>query len=177
MFIRYLPFAVAFVLTALPASAQDTATHNRQTDLTKGMHITIEGCVARGEKADTFVLATVTELGGPPVETGKKRVYWLDSPKHVRSHVGKHVRITGRIRDLERSEIELESGAGPAGVVTIEGPGRGQVTVAPATIGVGTAQAKSEVDIPITLVKIDVDNVKAVRACGPATATVVRPPR
>jgi hypothetical protein len=179
MFTRNLPaLGFVLVLTAVPALAQDTATHNKQTELVKGSRITIEGCVAAGVEKDTFVLGTVVEHGGAPVETGRKRVYWLDSPKHVRDHVGKQVQITGEIRDLERSEIELNGSAASSSGAKIEGPGAGEVKTKPTTIGVGTAQARAEADIPITLVKINVESVKVTRTVcgGPATATAVRPP-
>lgn len=186
-----LPLVIAFGVTALPAFAQDTATHNRQTELVKGTRITIEGCVAEGLKRDTYVLATVNELGGAPVETGKKRIYWLDSPKHVRKHVGHRVQIAGKIFDLERSEIEVDNDAGPSDtpVAKIEGPGQGEVQVPPSLIGVeqprlvgaltgGVVQGPEKVDVPITLIKIKVDDVKVVTgSCGPAVATAVRPPR
>ena len=161
-------FSGALLLSAAPALAQDTAAHNRHTALAKGAAIAIEGCVAAGQKADTFVIGAVKEIPGAIVQTGQRRVYWLDSTKHLRGHVGHHVQINGRVKDLERSEMEVELGAGEGGgaVAKIEGPGRAEVQVAPAAVGVGTSgQTKKEVDIPILLVKIDVDNVKVLRAC------------
>ncbi len=161
--------AAALLLSFAPAAAQDTAAHNRNTALAKGAAISIEGCVAAGQKADTFVLGTVKEIPGSVVQTGQRRIYWLDSTKHLRGHVGHHVQINGRVTDLERSEMEVELGAGKNGgaVAKIEGPGQAEVQVAPAAVGVGTAgQTKKEVDIPILLVKINVDSVKALRACG-----------
>jgi hypothetical protein len=164
---RFLP-AVAFVaLAAQPVFAQDTATHNANTRLVKGASIAIEGCVAAGEKKDTYVMGTVKEVPGVPVETGNRRFYWIDNPKALRGHVGHQVQIAGRISDLERSEMEIDLGAGPNGgaVAKIEGPGMANVKVPPASVGVGTAgQTKKEVDIPITLVKIKVDKVTMLKA-------------
>ena len=161
--------AAALLLSSVPAFAQDTATHNHQTELAKGSAIAIEGCVAAGEKADTFVIGAVKEIPGAPVQTGQRRFYWLDSTKHLRGHVGHYVQISGRIKDLERSEMEIELGAGENGgaVATIEGPGQADVKVAPSIVGVGTAGlTQKEIDIPITLVKIGVDSVKVLKPCG-----------
>jgi hypothetical protein len=168
---RYLPLlSIACALVAVPALAQTTAVHNEHNKLVKGNTIAIEGCVTAGEKSGTFVLGTVREIPGVPVETGRKRVYWLDSTKHVKGHVGHVVMLTGRIFDLERSEIEVELGAGETGgaVARIEGPGMGEVKVPPALVGVGTSgQTAKQVDVPITLVKIKVDKVSVVRTtCG-----------
>ena len=165
---RLLPVAGAFfVLTDQPAFAQDTATHNRNTKLVKGASVAIEGCVAAGEKKDTYVICSVKEVPGVPVDTGNRRFYWIDTPKDLRGHVGHLVQISGRISDLERSEMEIDLGAGANGgaVAKIEGPGMANVKVPPAVVGVGTAgQTKNEVDIPITLVKIKVDKVTMLKA-------------
>jgi hypothetical protein len=161
--------SIACALVAVPAFAQTTAVHNEHNRLVKGDTIAIEGCVTAGEKAGTFALGTVREIPGIAIETGRKRIYWLDSTKHVKDHVGHVVRLTGRIFDLERSEIEVELGAGESGgaVARIEGPGTKEVSVPPALVGVGTAgQTAKQVDVLITLVKIKVDKVAVVsRTC------------
>src|SRR5688572_19299593 len=161
---RVIPaFGVMCVLTAMPASAQSTATHNRHTELTKGARVIIEGCVVAGTKTDTYLMSTVREVPGIAVETGRKRVYWLDSTKHIKGHVGHQVSVAGRVHDLERSEIEIDLGAGPRGgaVAKIEGPGGAEVESSAAKVGVapvGTA-GQAAPDVPITLVKIKVDKV------------------
>lgn len=145
------------LLTAMPAAAQETAAHNRATELTKGDAVVIEGCVAAGEKDGTYVLGTVREVPGIDVQTGRKRIYWLDTTKHIKGHVGRQVRIAGRVTDLERSEIEVDLGAGANGgaIAKIEGPGMSDVKVPAGVVAVGTSGA----DVPITLVKIKVDKV------------------
>lgn len=165
---RYLlAFTAAGVLTALPALAQDHA-HQSQAKLVKGSSIAIEGCVTAGQKADTFVLGSLKEIPGVPLETGMRRVYWLDSTKQLRGHAGHTVQIAGRIDKVETSEIEVKLGANDDGsaVVEIEGAGT-QIKTSPATIGVGTAgQTKKEVDIPTTVVRLKVDKVTMKGSCG-----------
>jgi len=167
MFIRHIPALFALSLfAAAPAQAQDTATHNHQTELTKGMSIAIQGCVVAGEKADTFVITDLTEIPGAPIQTGRKRFYWMEA-KHLRGHVGQLILVSGQIKDLERSEIEVELGAGENGgaVAKVEGPGMAEVKTTPANVEVSAAgQTQQEVDTPIVLVKIDVSDVKVVNA-------------
>jgi hypothetical protein len=167
--LKHLPaFAAACVLTALPAVAQDHAGHQAQTKLMKGASVSIEGCVTAGQKADTFVLGSVKEIPGVPVDTPQRRVYWLNSVKELRGHAGHVVRIDGRIDKLEQHEIEVKLGDAEGGAwVEIEGPGK-QVKTAPATIGVGTAgQTAKEVDIPTTVIRLDVDKVTMLKdSCG-----------
>ena len=160
--------AALCLMTALPLFAQDTAEHNRRTAAAKDATVVIEGCIAAGQKADTYVLATVREVEAVPVAHLRKRIYWLDSTKGLEDQVGHQVRITGRVQDLERADIEIEAGAGPNGgaVATIEGPGSAEVDVAAAKIAVGAASgtAATDKDVPTTLIKIKVSQVTRLAA-------------
>lgn len=161
---RYFAAAGAICLcTALPAAAQTTAEHNRRTEIAKGADIIIEGCVAAGEKSGTYLLGSVNEVQAVPVAAMRRRVYWLDSTKHIKGHVGHQVRIAGRVTDLERSEIEIDLGAGANGgaIAKIEGPGGQDVSTPVAKVGMGPVGTKGQLDadVPITLVKIKVSNV------------------
>jgi hypothetical protein len=172
---RYLPLAGAIcVLTAIPALAQTTAQHNTRTELAKGADIVIEGCVAAGQKADTYLMATLKEVEAVPVEKMRKRVYWLNSTKHIKDHVGHQIRIAGRVTDLERSEIEIDLGAGPNGgaVAKIEGPGGKEVKTTAVKAGVGPVgtQGQLDADVPTELVKIDVTKVTMLNATCAAGA-------
>jgi hypothetical protein len=149
--------AAACVLTALPTRAQDHSAH--QTKLVKGSSIAIEGCVTAGQKSDTFVLGTVKEIPGQPIETGKRRVYWV-ARKHLRGHVGHVVQLTGRVDNVSTHELEVKSNDDGV-VVEIEGDGR-QVKTTPATLPVPTTGQK-EVDIPTTVIKLNVDKVTVVK--------------
>ena len=160
---RYFAAAgVICLLTALPSFAQDTAEHNRRTALAKGATVVIEGCVAPGQKPDTYVLGTVKEVEAVPVAHLRKRIYWLENTKEIQGHLGHQVRITGRVNDLERSEIEVDLGVGPKGgaVAKIEGPGGAEVKVLAAEVGLSqAAKPQSEVDVKTTLVKMKINKV------------------
>lgn len=159
MFKIFFP-AVAAVLALNPAQDQHAA-HKAETKLMKGASVAIEGCVTAGQKRDSFVLASVKEIPGAPLETGLRRFYWLDSTKQLRGHVGHVVQIVGRIDKVEQHELEVKLGANDDGsaVVEIEGPG-GQIKTSPAALGVSTAgQTAKEVDIPTTVVRLKVDKV------------------
>ena len=166
---RSLSFAGAIcVLTAMPALAQTTAQHNVRTELAKGADIVLEGCVAAGQKSGTYVLGPVKEVEAVPVEVIRKRVYWLNSTKDIKDHVGHLVRIMGRVTDLERSDIEIDLGAGPNGgaVAKIEGPGGKDVSTTTAKAGVSAVNTKAQpdADVLILLVKMDVTKVTMLTA-------------
>ena len=166
---RSLSFAGAIcVLTAMPALAQTTAQHNTRTELAKGAAIVIEGCVAAGQKEGSYVLGPVKEVEAVPVEVIRKRVYWLNSTKEIKDHVGHQVRIEGRVTDLERSKIEIELGAGPNGgaIAKIDGPAGTEVSTTTAKAGVSSVVAKAQVDtdVLILLVKMDVTKVTMLKA-------------
>ena len=154
-------FAGACALAAVPALAQDHSAHGAQSKLMKGASVAIEGCVTAGQKADSYVLGSVKEVPGQPVETGMRRLYWLDSTKQLKGHAGHAVRVEGRIDKIEKSEIEVKLGEDDKGgaFIEIEGPGK-QVKAAPAAAGISTAgQTAKEVDIPITVIRLNVDKV------------------
>ena len=97
-----------------------------------------------------------------PVAHLRKRIYWLENTKEIQGHLGHQVRITGRVNDLERSEIEVDLGVGPKGgaVAKIEGPGGAEVKVLAADVGLSqAAKPKSEVDVKTTLVKMKINKV------------------
>ena len=155
--------AGAIAFAAVPALAQDHPSHQAQSKLMKGASVAIEGCVTAGEKADTYVLGSVKEIPGQPVDTGMKRVYWLDSRKHVRSHVGHVVELSGRIEKIEQAELEVKN-TDEGMKVEIEGPAK-QVTTSPAVVPVPTTGAK-EVDIPTTVIRLKVDKVVVKGNCA-----------
>jgi hypothetical protein len=91
-------------------------------------------------------------------------VYWLDSVKDVKKHVGRQIRIVGKVDDVEQREMEVKSGAdeGDGWYVEIEGPGRDVRTPA-ANVGVSATGRRNEADdIKPTLVKLKVQDVKRV---------------
>jgi hypothetical protein len=150
--------AAACVLTAFPAIAQDHSAH-QQTKLVKGSSVAIEGCVTAGQKSGTFVLGTVKEIPNQPIDTGKRRVYWVER-KHLRGHVGHVLQLTGRIDDVSTQELEVKS-TDEGIVVEIEVPGR-QGKTTPDVLPVPTSGQK-EVDIPTTVIKLKVDKVTMVK--------------
>jgi len=160
----------ALLLGFGPAVAQDHAAHHQQTKLMKGASVAIEGCVTAGENDDTYVLGAVREIPGQPVATGLRRFYRLDSVDELRGKVGQIVRVEGRIDGIEDGQIEIKPGKAEDGgvLVELEVPGR-DVDTTPATVSVGTAGASADTPkTTITVIKLDVDKVTVVRACGSA---------
>ncbi len=128
----------------------------------KGATVTLQGCVTAADKKDTFVLTNVREWPIANSDIGKfgKRYYWIEKTNKMKGHVGHTIQITGKITDVEKSEIELKAGeSGNGFTVEIEGPGRDVVTPA-ANAGVNPENRPNKNDIPITLLKLKVDDVK-----------------
>jgi hypothetical protein len=162
--------AVAAGLTVAAAAAQSPQDHQGHHGWgSKGQPVTLTACVDRGQKDDTFVLTHVADVPVHPATMGRV-VYWLDSVKDVKKHVGRQVRIEGKIDKVEQSEMEVKSGEdeGEGWYVEIEGPGRDVRTPA-ANVGVSPAGRKDEAnDIKTTLVRLDVGDVTRVADACPA---------
>ena len=90
MFIRRISlFSAALLISSAPALAQDHSAHAKaEAKLVKGAALAIEGCVTAGENKDTYVLGSVKEIPGRPVETGLIRVYRLDDISQFRGKAG-----------------------------------------------------------------------------------------
>lgn len=160
--------AGALLLGFGPALAQDHAAHQDQARLMKGASMAIEGCVTAGENDDTYVLGAVKEIPGRPIQTGLRRFYWLDSVDDLRGKAGQIVRIEGRIDEIEEGKIEIKPGKAADGgtLVELEGPGR-DVDTTPAAAGLRTARHTAHTPkTTITVIRLDVDRITAVRACG-----------
>lgn len=168
MFIRRISlFAGALLISAAPVLAQDHAAHHQaDAKLIKGASVAIEGCVTQGENDDTFVLGSVMEIPGRPVETGKRRVYWLDSVSQLRGQAGQVVRVEGRIDGIEEGKLDVKPGKADDGgtLVELEGPGR-DIDTTPAVVGTAGAGASGPKPT-FTVIRLDVDKVTRVRACG-----------
>lgn len=160
-------FSGAVLISALPALAQDHAAHAKaEAKLVKGGSLAIEGCVTPGENKDTFVLGSVKEIPGRPVETGLIRVYRLDDISQFRGKAGQIVRVEGRIDGIEEGEIDPKPGEANNGglLVEFEVPGR-DVDTTPGVIAGSTKGTGGAVKMKTTVITIDVDKVTAVRAC------------
>lgn len=167
MFIRRISlFSAALLISSAPALAQDHSAHAKaEAKLVKGAALAIEGCVTAGENKDTYVLGSVKEIPGRPVETGLIRVYRLDDISQFRGKAGQVVRVEGRIDGIEEGEIDPKPGEANNGgmLVEFEVPGR-DVDTTPAVVA-GTSGASGAAKVKTTVIKIDVDKVTAVRAC------------
>ena len=154
----------AVALAMSNVAAQSPQDHHKDHGWgTKGQEVTLTACVERGQKDDTFILTQVADVPVHPQTMGRV-VYWLDSVKDVKKHVGRQIRITAKIDEVEQSEMEVKSGEGDGGgwYVEIEGPGR-DVRTTPGNVGVSAAGRKDQVDdIKTTLVKVDVSEVTRV---------------
>ncbi len=137
----------------------------------KGATVTLQGCVIAGEKKDTYVLGRVQEWPVGNSDMGKhgQRMYWIDKKgDDMKAHLGHTIQLTGKITDVEKSEMEVKAGENGMGqVVRIEGPGRDVVTPS-ANANVTLAAGKTD-DIPITLLKLKVEELKMISSSCPAT--------
>jgi hypothetical protein len=164
-----LALGVATAMTMGNVSAQAGQDHQRHHDwATKGQDVTLTSCVERGKQDDTFVLTHVADVPVHPATAGRV-VYWLDSVKDIKKHVGRQIRIVGKIDKVEQSEIEVKAGEddGDGWYVEIEGPGR-DVRTSGANVGVPTTDRRDEADdIKTTLVRLKVREViRVAETCG-----------
>jgi hypothetical protein len=130
-----------------------------------GSKLTIDTCVQKGGKDDSFVM---TRLIATPAHASShgRVIYSFNSVKPLRSHVGHQVRIMGTITDVDSNEMEVKLGDDGTGgwSVEVEGAGR-DVVGTPAQLGVATAGRESgNDDIKITLVKVKIDSLAMVAA-------------
>ena len=136
----------------------------------KGATVTLQGCVIAGQDKGTFVLGKVQEWPIGNSEMGKhgQRMYWIDKKgDDMKAHLGHTIQLTGKITDVEKSEMEVKTGENGIGqVVRIEGPGKDVVTP-PANANV-TLAGKTD-DIPITLLKLKIEELKMVSSSCPST--------
>lgn len=151
------------LMAGVPVVAQSQAGHTQHhPGLVVGSTVTIEGCVSRGTDKDTYVLGTVTEVPAHLGDATERRVYWLDSRRHVRDKVGQRVQLTGKIDKIGTSEIEVKNT--DDGVrVELEGMGR-QVATTSATVPVPTSGAK-ETSLKTTVLRLKVDKVTSKGGC------------
>lgn len=138
----------------------------------KGASVTLQGCVIAGQKKDTYLLSQVKEWPTGLSQMGKHgaRMYWIDKRgDEMKAHLGHTIQLTGKITDVEKSEIELKPGEDGTGLlVEIEGPGRDVVTPA-INAGVNPATSPNAHDIPITLLRLKVEELKMISSSCPAT--------
>jgi hypothetical protein len=89
-----------------------------------------------------------------------KRMYWIEKTDKMKVHIGHTIQVTGKITDVEKSEMELKAGESGNGFnVEIEGPGRDVRTPA-GNAGVNVESRPNKSDIPITLLKLKIDDIK-----------------
>ena len=148
--------SVALAMAAgVSASAVQDPDHKK---FEKGSTVTLQGCVVEAEKKGTFVMNNVREWPIATTDMGKhgKRMYWIEKTDKLKNHVGHTIQVTGKITDVEKSEMEFKDGGFK---IEIEGPGRDVVTPA-ANAGVDPQTRPNKDDIPITLLKLKIDDVK-----------------
>jgi hypothetical protein len=109
---RHLSFGVvafAAAVTSVAASGQQKI----PSEVPK-QPVTLTGCVAAGEKHDTYVLTNVTSSAGATVGTSGSTampVYWLDEPDKLKKHVGHKVEIVGTLTgDVDKTKIKAKDG-------------------------------------------------------------------
>ena len=159
-----LALAIGLVAGVSPVAAQGNMDGKKYD---KGATVTLQGCVTAAEKKDTYVLTGVKEWPAGNSEMGKygPRMYWIDkSAKDLKGHLGHTVQLTGKITDVEKSEMEIKTGESGAGIVVeIEGPGK-DVKTSPANANVDMSKRagikSGEKDVKITLLKLHIDELK-----------------
>lgn len=161
--------ALAIVVLGIAAANTPVVLSGQRAGHTVGQEVTLSSCVEAGQKPDTFVLTHTADVPVHPASSGRV-VYWLDTVKPLREHIGHQVRVKGTITEVKQNEMEVKLGEDGKGgwTVEIEGPGR-DVRTTPDKAGVDTSNRRSEEDdIKTTLVKMKVNEVMMTAAkCQP----------
>jgi hypothetical protein len=141
----------AIAAIGLIASASVAAQH----EPVKGSTVMLTSCVerAQGGDGDKFVLTHVADVPTQPATHGKI-VYWIEKVDKIKPHVGHQIKITGKITDVDKNEIEKKQGGA---VVEIEAHGT-EVKTSPDKAGV----AHSNRDMPTTVVTLSIDKLEMV---------------
>ena len=152
--------ALAVVALGITTANTPTSASQHAGHYSAGQEVTLSSCVEAGQKPDTFVLTQTADVPVHPATLGRV-VYWLDTVKAFREHVGHQVRVKGVITEVKQNEMEVKLGEDGKGgwTVEIEGPGR-DVRTTPEKAGVDTSNRQPDKgDIKTTLVKLKVNEV------------------
>ncbi len=171
---KLLLTATTLILGLITAAGVSSGAAQAQADakkFEKGSTVTLQGCVVMAEKKDTFILTNVREWPLSTTDMGKfgKRMYWIEKTDKMKAHIGHTIQFTGKITDVEESEMELRAGENGNGFnVEIEGPGRDVRTPA-GNAGVNAESLPNKSDIPITLLKLKIDDIKMISSTCSST--------
>jgi uncharacterized membrane protein len=128
-----------------------------------GSKMTLNTCVEKGQKKDSFIMTHAVAVPAHAESHGRV-IYWLDSVKQLRAHVGHQVHINGTITDVDSEEMEVKLGEDGKGgwTVELEGPGKDVIATA-AQAQVSTAgRTSGKADIKTTVVKVKIDSLTMV---------------
>ena len=112
---RYLSYvAAAIVVTAsTPSLAQQIP------DKVQPQPVTLTGCVAAGEKPNTYVLTHITS-SADVIGTSGTPIYWLSPAGKLKGHVGQKVDISGTLeKNVDRTKVKEKDGS-----VEVKGDGK-----------------------------------------------------
>jgi hypothetical protein len=167
---------MAMALHATSATSQSVATTTPQPSKDDKKHVTITGCVVKGdggyvltnvsqEAAAAAVAARTPSTPQPKGTVMPGRVlYWLKDDDDLQEHAGQKVEVSGELDDdITTGKISAER---EGGLVELEFkvPDEKKVTVlvpnVPTTVGTSGSVGDKERDIAYIVRKIDVDSVK-----------------
>lgn len=102
---------VGIALAVVAVSAQPSRSQSINRSEADHRPITIDGCVERGTKADTFLIKNVGMVEGtPPAGTSRNQLYLrLDTTKGLKEQVGHRVHVHGiaDFGDIDSGTLEI----------------------------------------------------------------------
>jgi hypothetical protein len=149
-----------FTMAALAATITTLSAAGGQQPWKEGSTVVLTACVERAQgDGDEFILTNVVEVIDPTNPGARlpkePHVYWLDDTDDLEDRVGAHVRITGKLTDVDKEEMEVKR---EKGVVIVE---IDDLKVTPQQAGVAPPRTgKKEEDRPYWRLKLDVQNVE-----------------
>jgi hypothetical protein len=158
--------AATCVVAAMAFSGSSAFAQSKPDDeRAVGSKMTLDTCVEKGVKKDSFVMTNAIAVPAHAASHGRV-IYWLDSVKKLRDHVGHQVHITGTITDVDSAEMEVKLGEDGKGgwTVELEGPGKDVVATPEQAQLSTTGRSSGKADVKTTVVKMKIDTLTMVGA-------------
>lgn len=108
---RFIVLTALVVASASVAAAQQASPKGGDNVVPEP--ITITGCVAAGEKKNTYMLSNImrSPANGQVNGAHAADIYWLDSPGKLKGHVGKRVEVIGMVKeDTDKTKVTEKDG-------------------------------------------------------------------
>lgn len=142
---------------ALMATVSSVAAQQRSS---KETPVTITGCVAQGEKSDSFLIRTLT-VAGAPASVPAGSWYRFDTTKGLKDHVNHRVEVSGMVDfdDIDSGSVTTATNAAGQSTTTVNTERR-NISAVDAPSATAAPAAAATVKTPVNTYKFKVGAIK-----------------